>query len=65
MLKTYSVPEIYDMFCTELENSLAELFGQAKQKREKTKITPEIKLIKCAAASYANLVYANYIVDAE
>ena len=63
-LGAYSVPELYDVFCTELENSLHALFSGAKHKPSITdKISPETLIVKTVTASYANLVYANYLID--
>ena len=64
IMRSYSVPEVYDMFCTELENSLKELFADKKTKPfNPSKTTPEVNLIKTVTSAYANLVYANYIIE--
>ena len=59
-MKKYSIPVAYNKFCDELEGAIAKVFGD-KALNEETECT-EDKIIRAAASSYANLLYANYLI---
>ena len=59
-MKKYAIPVAYNMFCDELELAIAKAFGNKICEREAE--CTEDKIIRSAASSYANLLYANYLI---
>lgn len=60
-MKKYSIPVAYNKFCDELESAIAKVFGGENIETEKADCT-EDSIISAAANSYANLIYASYLI---
>lgn len=61
-MKKYPIPEAYNNFCDELEAAIAKVFGgEAKEYEERN--SSEDRIIRAATNSYANLLYANYLIN--
>jgi len=57
-MKKYSIPVAYNKFCDELESAIAKIFGEESIEIENASCT-EDSIIRAAANSYANLIYAS------
>ena len=63
LMNTYSVKELYDIFADELENALKSTFDSKSFKvNHSDSDTREIKIIRAATHTFANLAYAKYMV---
>ena len=60
-MKKYSIPVAYNKFCDELESAIAKIFGEESIEIENVSCT-EDSIIRAAANSYANLIYASYLI---
>jgi len=60
-MKKYSIPVAYNKFCDELESAIAKIFGEESIEIENASCT-EDSIIRAAANSYANLIYASYLI---
>ncbi len=61
-MKKYSIPVAYNKFCDELESAIAKIFGEESIESENLSCT-EDSIIRAAANSYANLLYASYLIN--
>ena len=61
-MKKYPIPEAYNRFCDELEGAIGKAFGIEGNETEEGLCT-EDRIIRAAASSYANLLYANYLIN--
>ncbi len=63
LMKKYSVKELYDIFANELENALKSTFDSKNFKiNTYENEAKEIKIIRAATLTFANLAYAKYMV---
>jgi hypothetical protein len=60
-MKKYPIPVAYNKFCDELEWAIAKAFGENAELPD-TECT-EDEIIRSVANSYANLLYANYLIN--
>lgn len=63
LMKTYSVKDLYNIFAKELEDALKVTFDPKNYKINFSENdTKEIKIIRAATLTFANLAYANFMV---
>lgn len=66
LMKKYTVKELYDIFCEELEGALKTTFAPEKYAiRRFESDTKEIEIIRAGALTFANLAYAKFLVNNE
>ena len=64
LMKTYTVRELYNIFCEELENALKITFDPENYSLTyATDLDTETKVIRAAAFTFSNLAYAKYLVN--
>ncbi len=62
VLRSYSIPEAYDIFCTLLENSLQNVFQNKPPVEYTCDDSREMKVLKSVIASFATLQYTHYLI---
>lgn len=64
LMKTYTVKELYNIFCEELEGALKSTFDPENHTVKYSKDDNlETKVIRAAAFTFSNLAFAKYIVN--
>lgn len=64
LMKTYTVKELYDIFCDELESALKNVFApESFSRRFSPDDTDETKIIRATVYAFATLAYTKFIVN--
>ena len=63
LMKKYTVKELYNIFCEELENALKCTFDPESCNTASKDTNNETRVIRAAAFTFSNLAYAKYIVN--
>ena len=63
LMKKYTVKELYNIFCEELENALKCTFDPENYHTASKDTNNETRVIRAAAFTFSNLAYAKYIVN--
>jgi len=61
-MQKYPIPEAYNLFCDELEGAIARAFKN-EEKPVENKTSEIDNIIRGAASSFANLLYASYLIS--
>lgn len=66
LMEKYTVKELYDVFCVELEGALKATFDPESHKIPYSgNESAETKIIRAGALTFSNLAYAKYLVNGE
>ncbi len=64
LMKRYSVKELYNIFCDELESALKNVFApESFERRFSPDDTDETKIIRASVYAFATLAYTKFIVN--